>query len=141
MAIPGVRLNVADSKRIKRFLDRLDPRKRASISAEVLESIAFASLRDVRENRIVRGRGLTAKPLPRKLSFRTGHLTRSLAVDSTRAPKIQTIGSQLRYAPVHEQGISPFPRRPYLEPAAKFVVKTKAPNMFRRALERARAGL
>jgi hypothetical protein len=137
MAVNGVRLNVADSKRIKRFLDKLNPRDRASVSADVLESIAYATVADAREKRIVRGRGLTSKPLAGKLTFRTGDLTRSLEVDSSRAPKVQTVGSRLNYAAVHEQGISPFPKRPYLEPASDFVIRTKAPDFFRIALVRA----
>lgn len=140
MAIQGVQFNVADSKEIRRFLEGLDPRTQASVSAVVLEKIANATAADAKLNRIVRGRPLTAKALPNKLTWRSGDLTNSIAVDPSGGPTRQIVGSRMEYAAVHEQGIRPFKRRPYFEPAAVFVVKTKAPKYFRRALERLRAG-
>jgi phage gpG-like protein len=137
MAIQGVRLNVADSLRVKRFLAELEPNKRRGVVSEVLRAIGNQTKADARQNRIVRGRG-NAKPLARKLSWRSGELTRSIDVDYSRLPKRAIVGSRLKYAPVHEQGISPYPRRPYLEPAAKNTIKLYAREYFSKALARAR---
>jgi phage gpG-like protein len=137
MALKGVRLNVADSARIQRFLKQLDPKTRRGVLGEVMRAIGNETKADARLNRIVRGRG-KAPPLPRKLTWRSGELTRSIDVDYSRQPKIITVGSRLKYAPVHEQGIAPYPRRPFLEPAAKTTIKKHAPRFFRNALERAR---
>jgi len=137
MAIQGVRLNIADSARIKSFLAKLDPKTRRGVVSEVLRAIANETKADARINRIVRGRG-NAPPRSRKLTWRSGELTRSIDVDYSRLPKAVTVGSRLKYAPVHEQGIAPYPRRPYLEPAAKATIKKRGPGFWRAAIFKAR---
>ncbi len=79
-------------------------------AGELVQSIAA-------EKKIVRGRGKRAKPLPDRLSGRTGALAGSIAVDTTRLPKEVRIGTALVYGPVHELGLAAFPKRPFLAPA------------------------
>ncbi len=103
MAGSGVRLNIADSARLKRYLQKLDPKSRASVSAQVLEAIAFATSFDARTRHILRGRG-DAKPVKKRLTWRSGELSRSISVDLSRLPGRSVVGSRLAYASVHEQG-------------------------------------
>lgn len=138
MALNEVRLNVADSAKLRAYLKRLNPRQRRSVSGEALEKVARATSLNAKTKQIARGRGLHSKPLPKRLTWRSGDLTRSIAVDSSRAPLVQIVGSPMEYAAVHEQGISPFPRRPYLQPASDHVLKTQASGFFKDALRRAR---
>ncbi len=169
MAGSGVRLNIADSARLKRYLGKLDPKSRASISAQVLEAIARETSFDARTRHILRGRG-DAKPVKKRLTWRSGDLSRSIEVDISQLPARSIVGSRLRYAPVHEQGgtfsikahrrknrpgkrggfgggrshkvkahTAKFPRRPYLAPANKFVMEKRARLFFERALIRARS--
>lgn len=144
----GVRINVAESREIARFLRRLDPTTRDSVAAEVLEKVARAAEERAKTVEIVRGRG-DAPPLPDKLSWRTGHLTRSISTDSIPSQRVWIVGSTVNYAPIHELGLpvrtasggtARYPQRPFLTPAAEFVIDQRAPDFFRQALERARAG-
>ena len=99
----GVRLNIAESKKIRAFLDGLDPRERKSVSDLALERIAVATEADAKTKRIIRGRG-KAKPVNRRLTWRTGRLGRSISTDRSGAPRRYVVGSTVKYAPVHEQG-------------------------------------
>ena len=130
----GARINVRDSKRIRAFLDDLDPATRGSVSDQALESIARLTEQRAKEVEIVRGRGRnteTSPPLPKQLSFRSGRLSGSISTDTSQRPKQFVVGSTVAYAPVHELGLGNFPKRPFLE--------TQAEQVFRKALERARS--
>lgn len=135
----GARLNLVDKGRIAQLLERLDPTERDSISAKVIGQSARLIEAEAKENQIVRGRGLTAPPLKKKLSYRTGHLSRSISTDLSGLPRQAIVGTAVRYSVVHELGISPYPRRPFLEPAAEIVVGRDVSKLFRRALERLRS--
>ena len=138
----GARVNLRDSKRIRAFLDDLDPSTRGSVCDQALESIARLTEQRAKEVEIVRGRGRnteTSPPLPRQLSFRSGRLSGSISTDTSQRPKQFVVGSTVAYAPVHELGLGHFPKRPFLEPAATHVIETQAEQVFRKALERARA--
>jgi len=160
----GARINLRDSKRIRAFLDDLDPATRGSVSDQALESIARLTEQRAKEVEIVRGRGRnteTSPPLPKQLSFRSGRLSGSISTDTSQRPKQFVVGSTVVYAPVHELGLSvsvpahnrtnadgkryrvkahkaKFPKRPFLEPAATHVISTQAEKVFRKALQRAR---
>jgi len=139
MANPGVRWNFKDAKRLQRYLDRLDPGKRASVSDAVMVDLGKLVKADVQENQIIRNRGEHAPPLPTRLTWRTGHLTRSIGTDNSGAPKRYVVGTPVRYGPQHELGLKPYRRRAFLEPAAQKVVPRDAPKLFRKALTRAQS--
>lgn len=136
---PGVRLNLRDFGRISAFLDALDPSSRESVADEALESIARLTEQRAKEVEIVRGRGLDSPPLPTRLSFRSGRLSASISSDLSQRPRNYIVGSTVRYAPVHELGLGPYPKRAFLEPAADFVIANHAESVFRKAIARARA--
>ncbi len=142
MAASGVALtlNVRDSRKIRRFLDSLRGGERDSVLRFALAEIGQRTAADASENQIVRGRGLRAKPLKKQLTFRSGQLSGSISADERFLPKRIIVGATKKYAPLHEQGLRPFPKRPFLEPAARKVMDRQGPEIFRRALERARRG-
>ncbi len=137
MANPGVRFNFSDARRIRRFVERLDPRDRSSVVHQVMVDTGKLTKADARENRIVRGRGKTSKPLSDRLTWRTGNLTRSISTDNTQAPRRYIVGTPANYSVVHELGLSPFPKRQFLTPAAEKVIRQDVPQLFRLALQRA----
>lgn len=138
----GVRVNLGETRAAQEFLRRLAPDVRDSVVDEVLESVALATEERAKTVEIVRGRG-DAPPLPDRLTWRTGHLTRSIGTDLNRSQRVAIVGSTVNYAPVHELGLqvghAHYPRRPFLQPAADWVIDNRAPDFFRRALDRARA--
>lgn len=135
----GARFNVHDSKRIQEFIRRMKPFEKASVWREVGETLVRLVEQRAKEVEIVRGRGLTSKPLPDRLSFRSGRLTRSISTDTSQRPARYIAGTSVRYSPQHEQGIAPWPKRAFLEPAAQYVMKARADKIFKKAFERARA--
>lgn len=138
----GVRINLAESRRIGEFLRRLTPGERDAIVDEVLEKVALAAEERAKTVEIVRGRG-DAPPLPDRLTWRTGHLTRSIGTDSVPSQRVWIVGSTVNYAPVHELGLTVgnahYPARPFLQPAADWVIDNRAGDFFEQALTRARA--
>ncbi len=142
MANPGVRWNARDARRAQRFLKSLDPTSRASVADQVLTDLAKLIKADTQENQIVRGRGedpVAAPPLDDQLSYRSGHLTRSIGTDFSEAPHRYIVGTPVRYGPVHELGLPPYPTRKFLEPAAVESTNRHAKRLFRLALERSAA--
>jgi hypothetical protein len=139
----GVRLNLADSRRIADFLRRMTPGERDAVADEVLEKVARAAEERAKTVEIVRGRG-NAPPLPDRLSWRTGHLTRSISTDSIPSARTWIVGSTVNYAPVHELGLrvgsANYPVRAFLTPAAEWAIAERAEGFFLTALDRARGG-
>lgn len=141
----GVRYNVGVSRQVARFLRSLEPQTRDSVVREAMERVARAAEERAKTVEIVRGRG-NAPPLPDRLSWRTGHLTRSISTDLSLAPRAWIVGTAVKYGPVHELGLLvqrpggtvKYPERPFLSPAAEWVIEARAGEFFRRALERAR---
>lgn len=141
----GVRVNLAESRRIAEFLRRLEPGERDAVADRVLESVTRAAEERAKTVEIVRGRG-NAPPLPDRLSWRTGHLTRSIGTDSIPSARTWILGSTVNYAPVHELGLTVqgrggavrYPARPFLLPAAEWAIEQRAPELFERELARAR---
>jgi hypothetical protein len=144
MAQTGVRINLSDSARIRAFLERMVPGQVASVTSDVLEQTARACEERAKLVEIVRGRGLDSEPLDDQLTYRSGHLTRSISTDSDVANGVWIVGTPINYGPVHELGLRvgrrKYPRRPFLEPAADWVIANRTPTFFQRALERARGG-
>lgn len=138
----GVRINLAESRQIAEYLRRLQPAVRDSVVDEVLEKVALATEERAKTVEIVRGRG-DAPPLPDRLTWRTGHLTRSIGTDAVPSERVWIVGSTVNYAPVHELGLTVgrahYPARPFLQPAADWVIDNRAGDFFAQALERARA--
>lgn len=136
MAVQGARVNVTGSKKLKRLLRDLDPRVRDGVTDEVMRDLGKLVKANAQETQIVRGRG-DAPPLPRQLSYRTGHLTRSIGTDFSEAPRRYIVGTPVAYGTVHELGLPPYPKRPFLEPAVEYVIEQKAERLFRLAMQRA----
>jgi len=138
----GVRINIATSNQVAEYLRRLAPNVRGSVVDEVLEKIALATEERAKTVEIVRGRG-DAPPLPDRLSWRSGHLTRSIGTDSIPSEHAWVVGSTVNYAPVHELGLTVgrahYPQRPFLQPAADYVIEERAGEFFEKALEHLRA--
>jgi hypothetical protein len=138
----GVRLNLSDTKRIKDFLSACTPGERDAITSEVLERTARACEERAKLVEIVRGRGLDSEPLDDQLTYRSGHLTRSISTDSDPTAGVWIVGTPVVYGPVHELGLTVagrrYPVRKFLEPAADWVIENRTPEFFQRALERAR---
>lgn len=137
--IRGTRVAIREGERAIRFLATLDPTIRRSVWDEVGESIARLTEQRAKEVEIVRGRGLKAKPLPTRLTFRSGRLSQSIGTDTTQRPRVFTVGTDVEYSPQHELGIPPYPKRAFLQPAAEHVISTQAESVFRKALARARS--
>ena len=135
MARFDVRVNRTDSGKIAAFLRNMDPNRARSVADNAMRDLTKLSASAAREE-IVRGRSLNAKPLKRKLTWRTGRLTRSIGSDLSRAPRLYIIGAAARYAPQHELGLPPFPKRPFLLPGARKAVSKYAERLFRDYLER-----
>lgn len=137
----GVRVNLAATRAAQAMLAKLAPNVRDSVVDEVLENVALATEERAKTVEIVRGRG-DAPPLPDRLTWRTGHLTRSIATDIVPSQRVAIVGSTVNYAPVHELGLqvgnAHYPRRPFLQPAADFVLSTRIRGFFQRAIDRAR---
>ena len=143
-SLNDVRLNLRDSAKIKAFLDRLDPQHRESVSSDALESIARLTEQRAKEVEIVRGRGrdiIAAPPLAKQLTFRSGRLSGSISTDATQLPDQVVVGTPVKYGVVHELGLSPQPKRAFLEPAADHVMETQARSVFGKAFARARASV
>jgi hypothetical protein len=142
MAQSGVRINLSDSARIRSFLEKMVPGQRESVTNEVLEKVARACEERAKTVEIVRGRGLDSEPLDDQLTYRSGHLARSISTDSDPANGVWIVGTPINYGPVHELGLRvggrTYPRRPFLQPAAEWAIENRAPEFFQRALERAR---
>lgn len=140
----GVRVNLAPTRQALEYLRRLAPDVRESAVDEVLESVALATEERAKTVEIVRGRG-TAPPLPDRLSWRTGHLTRSIGTEVVPSQRVAIVGSTVNYAPVHELGLqvgnAHYPRRPFLQPAADWVMENRVAAFFKRALDRVRGQL
>lgn len=137
----GVRYNIADSRRIRRLLSEISPRERNLVVPRVLEEISERTAERVKLKEIARGRGKKAPPLPRKLTSRNAGrgLVGSIAVDRQSATR-WAVGSRLRYAPVHELGLGPYPKRAFLQPGAEYVLERQGVAIFRKWFDRVRRG-
>jgi len=138
----GVRFNLADSRRIRRLLSDLSPKERNQVIPPVLEQLAEETSTRVKLKEIARGRGKKAPPLPRKLTSRNAGrgLVGSIAVDrSQRARNQYAVGTRLRYGPVHELGLGPYPKRPFLKPGAEYILNKRGVPIFRKWIERVRS--
>jgi len=162
----GVRFNLADSGKIRAFLARLDPASRDSVAHEVMVGAVKLGATEAATVHIIRGRGADAPALANRLTWRSGHLARSISTDISGAPQRYIFGTPIVYGAVHEQGgtvvqrvrthrrtvafgrvipggftVPAFGRklkmkkRPFLEPAARKVMRVDVPELFRRALE------
>lgn len=155
---PGVRFNIQDARAIRRALEGLNPRVRNSAVGLALVRIGRRTEALAKEKYIVRGRGLKSKPLRNRVTFRTGRLTRSISTDESASPRRVVVGSRVVYAPVHELGLTVnrpigpsrsnkkrgrlkgsavYPKRPFLEPAALFVIRREAADIMRRSIAQA----
>jgi hypothetical protein len=131
-----------DSKHIAAFLEQLDPRERGTVIDEAMRDLSKLIKANARTVQIITGRGedpVVAPPLSDRLTYRTGHLTRSIDTDFSDAPRRYVIGTPLGYGVVHELGLAPFPKRAFLQPAGETIIETEAEPAFRRAITRARA--
>lgn len=131
----GVRFR--PNPRLQQFLRRLDPQTRDSVVSRSLREIAIEAESEAKLGQIVRGRG-NAPPLPKRLSSRSGRLIDSIGSDFSGLPKRALIGSRVIYARVHELGLGPYPKRPFLAPAARKVISKLASRIFKHNLRKAR---
>lgn len=136
----GARLHRGDARRIKAFLDQIPPERRDYFAHAVMRDLTKLSASEARQQ-IVTGRGedpVVAPPLPKRLTFRTGNLTRSIGTDLSEAPKRYVIGSTAKYSPQHELGLAPYPKRAFLKPGADKALRENAKRLFRKYWERLR---
>ncbi len=152
MAGSRIAVNVRDAAAIDQFLRGLSPQQKNRVVAKSLREIARRTERKARDEYIVKGRGRNAPPLRDKLTSRTYRLANSIDTDERQIPKRARVGTPVKYAPVHEQGLrvrmvssrgktfqQTFPRRPFLEPAAREVIRKEASGVFIREIRRERA--
>lgn len=133
-------MHVGDAKRIQRFLDKIPPQRRGEFAHAVMRDLTKLAASEARQQ-IVTGRGedpVRFPPLPKKLTYRTGNLTRSIGTDLKGAPRQYIIGATAKYSPQHELGLFPYPRRAFLEPGARKAIKENAKKLFRKYWERIR---
>ena len=117
-----LKINKASLRRVDKLLKVLDLRDRRSPIVEKALTIAALRVQKIAaEDKIVRGRGLDAPPLPDQITFRRGGLSRSIFVDKSNVPRSISVKSDLIYAAGHELGLGRFPPRPYLAPALEDV--------------------
>lgn len=152
----AVRVDQRQAAAISRTLRQLRaPQLRAPVRRFLLKA-GYAVLKDAAENQIIRGgrvrgpsgpRGGRGKrtdtpPHPSRLTSRTGELRQSLGAnrgtDRSGLPRYVDVGSDLDYAPIHELGLGPYPKRPFLAPAAE-AVSPQFPQMLLAELEAALA--
>ena len=128
------RISVRGTREFRNALKRLSPRENAAIRNKALRSLAFLTASIAKEKMIKRGRGLKAKPLKSRLTYRHGDLTRSITTAFGDLPKFAEAGTALRYKggsgpEVHELGGRIHPKRPFMKPAGQEASK-KAEKIF-----------
>ena len=105
------RLRAANPKINRRVLGRFFPKAAARIQTNAAKVQIVAG---------GRGKGKALKPLPDKLTSRTGTLRRSIGINKGPLPGAIEIGTHLVYGAVHEfHAIRP---RPFLQPALDAVL-------------------
>jgi phage gpG-like protein len=95
----GVRIILSGHNLPKSFA-KMDPSRNPKLRRIILLKSAFAIQRRVTKKEIKRGR--TGAPLPNRLTFRSGTLTRSIAV--AHDGEAVEVGTALIYGAVHENG-------------------------------------
>ena len=107
---------------VRRYLRKIDPSINKGIPSDTVKRVA-EQMRDVSKKRFfAMGRG-NAPPLPDILTNRSGRLRNSIAVDKSALPKAASVGTDVPYGAVHEFGFRTTPKRPFLAPAARIVVR------------------
>ena len=143
----GVRVIVRGVPELHAQLAKLRSPGNARILSRALLKSAYEIQRVAAREKIIRG-GVVGRgknrtetpPHPFRVTSRSGALRRSIAVDRGPLPFAVEVGSNLRYAPVHEFGgtyrmtrrtkggttsyTATYPARPFLQPALDDVAKT-----------------
>lgn len=119
-----VRTKLEGDERFRRALARLSPEENPATLRRGLTRIGLLVQKVAAEEKIARGgvsgRGRNrrvARPLPDRLTSRTGALRRSIGLNRVPLPHAIEVGTELIYGAVHELGLGPFPPRPFLGPA------------------------
>jgi phage gpG-like protein len=124
-------INVEGIEAVQAQLDRINPRKNPKMVGRALVNCALLTQKIATEEKIIRGgrfrgpagpRGgkgkmMSSKPHPTKLTSRTSRLRDSIAVNRRALPWSVEVGTDVVYAAVHEYGGKHHPPRPYLGPA------------------------
>tara|TARA_Y100000310_G_scaffold336656_1_gene421795 strand:+ start:807 stop:1346 length:540 start_codon:yes stop_codon:yes gene_type:complete len=106
----GVRTKLTGGEALARALERAHPSSQR-IAGDVLRKLALHTAKIAAEDKIKRG-GVrkfafgvgVSKPLPNKLTSRTGTGRRSIGVNLAPLPNAAEVGSDLEYMAVHEAG-------------------------------------
>lgn len=120
----GLSATIVGRENLQRILKRTDPKTHPRFVGRALLEIGFLVQENAATKQIQRGGRFFAggslqdsPPLPDRLTSRTGRLRASIAVNRQPLPFAVEVGSAVEYAPQHEIGSPPYPRRPFLEPA------------------------
>jgi len=100
-------INVSGVKEIEAALRRANPGTNPRITPGILKAFAVPIQRNAVDKQIAAGgggKGKQLKPLPRKLTGRTGRLQGDIHIDKRPLPRGIEIGPDVKYGAVHEFG-------------------------------------
>lgn len=134
---------VEGMKPLLAMLKKLSPEKSSEILVRSLLECAHLVAENAKREQIIRGGRFNVPgprggknlqdrpPHPSKLTSRSGRLRDSISPRWHRKPWSIDVGTDVVYGRVHEEGIPPFPKRAYLEPAVE-ATERRFPDIFMR---------
>lgn len=118
-----IRVSVVGLPKLQRALSKMNPGVNKKILRDSLLESARTIQREAAKNQILaggggKGSGMTP-PHPKFLTSRHGGegLVGSIHVDEGPLPFAIEVGTDLVYGAVHEFGLGPYPKRPFMQPA------------------------
>jgi phage gpG-like protein len=103
----AMRVNILGADELSKRLAQMDPKTNQAIMTDSLRTIAGLILRNAKDIQITgggRGKSKALKPLPNRLTSRTGTLRRSIGINLAPLPRAVEVGTDLTYGAVHEKG-------------------------------------
>jgi HK97 gp10 family phage protein len=124
-------ISVTGLDELQAQLDRINPKKNSAMVGRALVKCALLVQSDAAYKKIIaggrfrgpagprggRGKMTSSKPHPTKLTSRTSRLRDDIAVNRSPLPWAVEVGTDVKYAAVHEYGGRYHPPRPFLGPA------------------------
>lgn len=117
-----IRVSIVNTKEVRDFMQRINPARNTKIIRNGLVRAALeiqANAADIQIAAGGRGKRKALRPLPDRLTSRSGALRRGIHVDRSDLPFAIEIarGPNEPYGDIHELGLGNYPRRPFMAPA------------------------